>query len=69
VVSSAGVSAESLITVGNPFEQILASVKTQAADLVVVGRHGESSVIHTPFGGTTQKVVGLSDVPVLVVRG
>jgi nucleotide-binding universal stress UspA family protein len=69
VASSAGVSAERLITVGSPFEQILASVKTLAADLIVVGRHGESSVIHTPFGGTTQKVVGLTDVPVLVVRG
>jgi nucleotide-binding universal stress UspA family protein len=68
VASSAGVHADSCIVAGKPFEQIMATAKTRASDLIVVGRHGESNLIHTPFGGTTQKVVGLSDVPVLVVR-
>jgi nucleotide-binding universal stress UspA family protein len=55
--------------VGKPHEQILETAKSLAADLIVMGRHGESNLIHTPFGGTTQKVVGLADIPVLVVRG
>ena len=63
-----GVHATSHILAGKPFEQILAEAKTLAADLIVVGRHGESNVIHTPFGGTTQKVLGLADIPVLVAR-
>ena len=68
VAAAAGVHAESRVLAGKPFEQILATVKTLAADLIVVGRHGESNVIRTPFGSTTQKVVGLADTPVLVVR-
>ena len=69
IASAAGAHAESRILVGKPFEQILETAKAQHADLIVVGRHGESNLIHTPFGGTTQKVVGLADMPVLVVRG
>lgn len=66
--SAAGAQAESRILTGKPFEQILAAAESQGNDLIVVGRHGESNVIRTPFGGTTQKVVGLADTPVLVVR-
>ncbi len=69
IASAAGGHAESRILVGKPFEQILETARTQHADLIIVGRHGESNLIHTPFGGTTQKVVGLADMPVLVVRG
>lgn len=66
--SAAGVQADSRILTGKPFEQILATAESLGTDLVVVGRHGESNVIRAPFGGTTQKVVGLTDTPVLVVR-
>ncbi|MBI1173766.1 MAG: hypothetical protein GC139_00700 [Sideroxydans sp.] len=68
VASAAGVHAESRILTGKPFEQILATATALLADLIVVGRHGESNVIHTPFGGTTQKVAGLADIPVLVAH-
>lgn len=68
VASAAGVSAQNRILIGKPFEQILASAKELSADLIVIGRHGESNLIHTPFGGTTHKVAGLADMPVLVVR-
>jgi nucleotide-binding universal stress UspA family protein len=66
--ASAGAQVRSMILLGNPFEQILGTAKTLGADLIVVGRHGESNVVRTPLGGTTQKIVGLSDRPVLVVR-
>ena len=69
IAASAGVNAQSRILVGKPFEQILNAAKEISADLIVVGRHGESNLIRTPFGGTTHKVGGLADVPVLVVRG
>ena len=69
IASSAGSDAQSRILVGKPFEQILETAKALGTDLIVVGRHGESNLIHTPFGGTTQKVVGHADMPVLVVRG
>lgn len=66
--ASAGAQAESRILVGKPFEQILATAQSLEADLTVVGRHGESNVVRTPLGGTTQKVIGLTDTAVLVVR-
>ena len=53
---------------GKPHEQILGAGKNLNADVIVVGRHGESNLIRTPFGGTTQKVIGLADMPVMVVR-
>lgn len=66
---AAGIAApgSSMLT-GKPHEQILAAAKKLNADLIVVGRHGESNLIRTPFGGTTQKVIGLADTPVMVVR-
>lgn len=66
---AAGIAApgSSMLT-GKPHEQILATGKKLNADLIVVGRHGESNLIRTPFGGTTQKVIGLADTPVMVVR-
>jgi nucleotide-binding universal stress UspA family protein len=68
--AAAGIASpgSSMLT-GKPHEQILAAAKNLSADLVVVGRHGESNMIRTPFGGTTQKVIGLADTPVMVVRG
>ncbi len=66
---AAGIAApgSSMLT-GKPHEQILAAAKNLGADLIVVGRHGESNLIRTPFGGTTQKVIGLAEMPVMVVR-
>lgn len=66
---AAGIAApgSSMLT-GKPHEQILSAGKKLNADLIVVGRHGESNLIRTPFGGTTQKVIGLADTPVMVVR-
>lgn len=68
LATAAGAQVSSQILAGKPFEQILATAKSQGSDLIVVGRHGESNVIRTPFGGTTQKVIGLADTSVLVVR-
>jgi nucleotide-binding universal stress UspA family protein len=66
--SAAGVKAESRLLSGKPHEQILDTAKASGCDLIVVGRHGETNLIRTPFGGTTQKVIGLAETPVLVVR-
>lgn len=68
IASAAGVEAKIRIVVGKPFEQILETAKSVQADLIVIGRHGESNLIHTPFGGNTQKVVGMAEIPVLVAH-
>ncbi len=70
VASAAGIDMPAAkIVPGKPFEQILATAKNLGTDLIVVGRHGESNVLRTPFGGTTQKVVGFAETPVMVVHG
>lgn len=57
-----------LVLTGRPHEQILAASKSVGADLIVVGRRGESNaVVRMLLGSTMQKVVGLADKPVLVI--
>lgn len=69
VSAAAGVSAPgSAMLSGKPYEQVLATAADLKADLIVIGRHGETNLIRAPFGGTTQKVIGLADTPVMVVR-
>ncbi|MBL8348775.1 MAG: universal stress protein [Burkholderiaceae bacterium] len=61
-----GLQPDLLLRSGRAHEQILAAAAECAADLVVVGRHGESRLLRAWLGGVTQKVVGLADRPVLV---
>jgi nucleotide-binding universal stress UspA family protein len=62
------VSAHGEVRLGHrPFEQIVSAADARDADLIVVGRHGEALHGHVFLGGTTQKVIGLAERPVLVV--
>ncbi len=63
------VPAEGTVRFGKPHEEIVAAMTECAADLVVVGRRGASGALHRRLiGSTAQKVVGLANCPVLVVR-
>lgn len=62
-----GVELHSHVLVGKPFEQILAEALRSGADLIVVGRRGETGLDRLMLGGTSQKVIGLAEGPVLVV--
>lgn len=67
--ASAGIPEPAIgMPLGKPHEQILASARELGADLVVIGKHGVSNLVRTPFGGNTQKVIGLAEAPVLVVH-
>lgn len=69
VAESAGIpKPDGQLVPGRPHEQVLSMAKTLNADLIVVGRHGETNLIRLPFGGTTQKVLALAETPVLVVK-
>ena len=37
-------------------------------DLVVIGTHGRSGLMHVPLGSVTERVVRQSTIPVLTVR-
>lgn len=65
----AGVSnVESAIYFGTTHEEILAYAEKIDADLVVMGTHGRRGLDRYLLGSVTERVVRLSDVPVLTVR-
>ncbi|WP_226013408.1 universal stress protein [Halomicrobium salinisoli] len=51
-----------------PHEAILAYADDEGIDLIVMGTHGRTGVERYLLGSITEKVVRLSDVPVLTVR-
>jgi nucleotide-binding universal stress UspA family protein len=63
-----GVAVESIITKGQPFEQILNLAKTHNADLIVMGTTGRRSTERILIGSVTQRVIEYSSCPVLVIK-
>jgi nucleotide-binding universal stress UspA family protein len=64
-----GVPASGTVRAGFPHEEILAEVDQTGADLVVMSSHGRTGVGRYLMGSVTEKVVRLSDVPILTVHG
>lgn len=67
-VSEAGVTVERAIRTEVPHRAILQYVSDQEIDIVVMGTHGRTGVERHLLGSVTEKVVRLSDTPVLTVR-
>jgi nucleotide-binding universal stress UspA family protein len=53
---------------GKAFTEILASAATHQADLLVIGSRNDKHIGRAMIGGVAQKVIGLSDKPVLVLN-
>jgi len=69
VAANAGAAVDCRTVTGRPHEAIAALAATSGADLVVVGRSGESSALkRLLLGGTARGVVALANYPVLVVK-
>ncbi|MBL9078123.1 MAG: universal stress protein [Planctomycetes bacterium] len=64
----AGARVDTLLRDGEAHEQVLATTKALGADLIVMGTHGHTGLKHALLGSTAEKVVRLSDCPVLTVR-
>ena len=62
-----GISATTAVRTGAPHRQILDYVDENDVDLVVMGTHGRTGIGRYLLGSVTEKVVRLSDVPVLTV--
>ena len=61
--------AVAVFTVGVPWSQIIEQIDELRPDLVVLGTHGRRGLRHAVLGSVAEKVVRLSPVPVLTVRG
>ncbi|EMA53525.1 universal stress protein [Halococcus thailandensis] len=66
--SAAGLSANQAVRTDVPHEAILEYASNQEIDLIVMGTHGRTGVDRYPLGSVTEKVVRLSDAPVLTVQ-
>lgn len=53
---------------GSPFYEIIQYAKEKDVDLIVMGTHGHSGLVHVLLGSVTEKVVRKAPCPVLTVR-
>ena len=63
-----GVSAQAEVRIGKPFTEILASATRCQADLIVIGSRSDNRIGRALVGGVAQKVIGLSESPVLILH-
>jgi nucleotide-binding universal stress UspA family protein len=66
-LSADGLSVEHVVRTGVPHEAILRYTEEAGIDLVVMGTHGRTGVDRLLLGSVTEKVLRLSNVPVLPV--
>jgi nucleotide-binding universal stress UspA family protein len=62
------VDTTTAVVAGSPQEAILGYAETEHVDLIVMGTHGRTGLDRYLIGSVAEKVVRLSDVPVLSVR-
>jgi hypothetical protein len=63
-----GVSVTGLIYTGKPYDAIITTAKEKQADLIVVGSHGRTGIDRLLMGSVTERVIGLAECAVLVVK-
>jgi nucleotide-binding universal stress UspA family protein len=64
----AGVTAEGQVLKGKPYSEIIDAVQRGACDLIVIGSRSNAHIHRAWIGSVAQKVIGLSEHPVLVVH-
>ncbi len=64
-----GVYAECMVRQGKAYRAILSVAEEQKADIIVVGSHGRTGLKRLLMGSVTERVIGHSSCPVLVVKG
>jgi len=63
-----GLHIETRILHGTPHREIVDLVRTEGADLVVMGTHGRTGLEHALLGSVAERVVRKATCPVLIVR-
>ncbi|UXD21785.1 universal stress protein [Ignicoccus pacificus DSM 13166] len=63
-----GVEAEEVVEAGTPAEKIVDVAKKIDAYMIVMGAHGYSGIKRLLIGSVSEKVIRMSDRPVLIVK-
>ena len=58
---------EGVLHTGSPAERIVEMAKDRGSDIIVMGTHGRSGLMHALLGSVAERVVRTSPVPVLTV--
>jgi len=67
VLDDHGVPYERVHRIGDPAREIVNYAAECEADLIAMGRHGQSALVGMLMGSVTQKVLATSPVPVMVI--
>jgi len=67
-VQRGGVVAQGEVRIGKAFTEILASGAASHADLIIMGSRGDRRIGRALVGGVAQKVMGLAEIPVMVLH-
>ena len=68
IQADTGVAPNLHIVEGKPFGEIAARASAIAADLLVVGAHGENALLDPFLGTTAHRILRFASVPVLLVK-
>jgi nucleotide-binding universal stress UspA family protein len=68
-VQHAGLPCDSIVVQGVPYQTIVDLAGNRAVDLIVMGTHGRTGLLHVLLGSVAERVVRLAPCPVLVTRG
>ena len=63
-----GVKAEGLTTTGKPYDVIVETARQKVVDLIVLGSHGRTGIERLLMGSVTERVIGHTEVAILVVK-
>jgi nucleotide-binding universal stress UspA family protein len=62
-----GVKIEQRLCSGDPVSTLIAEAKQGHHDLIVIGTHGRTGLIHVLLGSVAERLIRLSPVPVLTI--
>jgi nucleotide-binding universal stress UspA family protein len=67
-ITAKGLLSDSVIVHGVPFQEIIETARARQVDLIIMGTHGRTGILHVLLGSVAEKVVRLAPCPVLVTR-
>jgi nucleotide-binding universal stress UspA family protein len=59
---------EAIVVQGIPFAEIISTAREKEVDMIVLGSHGRTGLVHMMLGSVSEKVVRKAPCPVLTVR-